>query len=83
MPLTNVKYQKMKTMIYILSFITAFTGTAQNLADCYENVKSSVFVVEILSVSPKNQGSARLGRTGHETDTDPRNLSEYQFQFLG
>lgn len=47
----------MKAMIYIFYLVTAFTGTAQNLADCYENVKSSVVIVEILSVSPKNQGN--------------------------
>ena len=47
----------MKAIIYIFYLITAFTGTAQNLADCYENVKSSVVIVEILSISPKNQGN--------------------------
>ncbi|MFT5753590.1 MAG: serine protease Do [Flavobacterium sp.] len=47
----------MKKIISIFSIFISFVTTAQNLADCYENVKSSVVVVNILNIEPKTIGS--------------------------
>ena len=43
----------MKVLVSLFYFFITFIGIAQNLADCYESVKSSVVVINVLSVSPK------------------------------
>jgi serine protease Do len=43
----------MKEIVFVFYFFITFIGTAQNLADCYESVKSSVVVINVLSVAPK------------------------------
>lgn len=46
----------MKTIIVILQIFLSLIGNSQNLADCYDNVKSSVVVIDILSVAPRSIG---------------------------
>jgi serine protease Do len=47
----------MKTSIAILYLFLSLIGTSQNLADCYDGVKSSVVVIDILSVASRAIGN--------------------------
>jgi serine protease Do len=52
-----IQLVKVNLIEKIISIFISFVTTAQNLADCYENIKSSVVVVNILHIEPKTVGS--------------------------
>lgn len=47
----------MKNVLFIFFFFILYFGNTQNLSNCYDQVKSSVVVVNILDVSPITTGS--------------------------
>ena len=49
--------QKMKVLLSITYLLLSCIGSAQNLADRYNQVKSSVVVIDILSLEPKTAGN--------------------------